>query len=275
MIRRPPRSTRTDTLFPYTTLFRAHGVALYAQIAGVLRSNIVSGRWPVGAQLPTIIELGQEYGAARATIRQAVQLLSQEGLLRSHRGRGTFVIDRPKHVHVTSLSNPVEASAFGPKTRIRVLSRSRTIKIPEELSGSARPAGEYAVIQKLHLEKTEPLFLMEFYVCADAYDRLPPKADAQIAMGELLRTYWIEAKATVSTRVTVSMSDLATSKLLGCRLSSPIAVVRRIYAGDDERLLTSSRAIYKADRFCLEAVQPVDEFFASKNVTNVQIGRAH
>src|SRR3546814_6730057 len=26
MIRRPPRSTRTDTLFPYTTLFRAAGI---------------------------------------------------------------------------------------------------------------------------------------------------------------------------------------------------------------------------------------------------------
>src|SRR3546814_21023190 len=28
MIRRPPRSTRTDTLFPYTTLFRSHQAAL-------------------------------------------------------------------------------------------------------------------------------------------------------------------------------------------------------------------------------------------------------
>src|SRR3546814_9512507 len=27
MIRRPPRSTRTDTLFPYTTLFRSHHIA--------------------------------------------------------------------------------------------------------------------------------------------------------------------------------------------------------------------------------------------------------
>src|SRR3546814_7322553 len=27
MIRRPPRSTRTDTLFPYTTLFRSDGIA--------------------------------------------------------------------------------------------------------------------------------------------------------------------------------------------------------------------------------------------------------
>src|SRR3546814_14867039 len=28
MIRRPPRSTRTDTLFPYTTLFRSVGAAI-------------------------------------------------------------------------------------------------------------------------------------------------------------------------------------------------------------------------------------------------------
>src|SRR3546814_12705285 len=31
MIRRPPRSTRTDTLFPYTTLFRSPGVQAAAE----------------------------------------------------------------------------------------------------------------------------------------------------------------------------------------------------------------------------------------------------
>src|SRR3546814_8757346 len=31
MIRRPPRSTRTDTLFPYTTLFRSDGLARVAE----------------------------------------------------------------------------------------------------------------------------------------------------------------------------------------------------------------------------------------------------
>src|SRR3546814_8121749 len=35
MIRRPPRSTRTDTLFPYTTLFRSHDVfALQIRVVG-------------------------------------------------------------------------------------------------------------------------------------------------------------------------------------------------------------------------------------------------
>src|SRR3546814_1729096 len=34
MIRRPPRSTRTDTLFPYTTLFRSDGAAVGRPYAG-------------------------------------------------------------------------------------------------------------------------------------------------------------------------------------------------------------------------------------------------
>src|SRR3546814_8930991 len=34
MTRRPPRSTRTDTLFPYTTLFRSREVALVVDVAG-------------------------------------------------------------------------------------------------------------------------------------------------------------------------------------------------------------------------------------------------
>src|SRR3546814_5476221 len=37
MIRRPPRSTRTDTLFPYTTLFRSSGSNYAAQDMGVSR----------------------------------------------------------------------------------------------------------------------------------------------------------------------------------------------------------------------------------------------
>src|SRR3546814_18741601 len=37
MIRRPPRSTRTDTLFPYTTLFRSHGRTGHAGLGHGMR----------------------------------------------------------------------------------------------------------------------------------------------------------------------------------------------------------------------------------------------
>src|SRR3546814_3890682 len=39
MIRRPPRSTRTDTLFPYTTLFRSAGAATLAFEQALFRGH--------------------------------------------------------------------------------------------------------------------------------------------------------------------------------------------------------------------------------------------
>src|SRR3546814_11984556 len=43
MIRRPPRSTRTDTLFPYTTLFRSAGVEIVAAVG----DDVVTGEQPL------------------------------------------------------------------------------------------------------------------------------------------------------------------------------------------------------------------------------------
>src|SRR3546814_5259768 len=65
MIRRPPRSTRTDTLFPYTTLFRSiiagnlsqFGATTSAQLAGVIsdESGFSSGAVLLFSKSPSIL----------------------------------------------------------------------------------------------------------------------------------------------------------------------------------------------------------------------------
>src|SRR3546814_17140885 len=51
MIRRPPRSTRTDTLFPYTTLFRSDAVAQIEDVRAIVErgENAVNARIERGA----------------------------------------------------------------------------------------------------------------------------------------------------------------------------------------------------------------------------------
>src|SRR3546814_18064330 len=44
MIRRPPRSTRTDTLFPYTTLFRSDGMNIFDGQCRRTQHDVLSGR---------------------------------------------------------------------------------------------------------------------------------------------------------------------------------------------------------------------------------------
>ncbi len=57
-----------------------------------LRSQIVSGAWPVGSRIPTEAALSVTFGVARNTIREAVRALAHTGLLSIKQGSGTFVV---------------------------------------------------------------------------------------------------------------------------------------------------------------------------------------
>ncbi|TQF04473.1 GntR family transcriptional regulator [Kitasatospora acidiphila] len=65
--------------------------ALYQQVAAEMRRSIARGRWKPGEKIPTEDQLTVLYEVSRATIRQAVAELRNEGLLSVEQGRGTFV----------------------------------------------------------------------------------------------------------------------------------------------------------------------------------------
>jgi DNA-binding transcriptional MocR family regulator len=66
---------------------------LYIQIRDDLRAAILSGKLAVGEKLPPVTALAEEKDVTAATIRRALQDLTDEGLITSHVGRGTFVAD--------------------------------------------------------------------------------------------------------------------------------------------------------------------------------------
>jgi GntR family transcriptional regulator len=70
-------------------------LALYLQIAAILRARIASGELQVGRPIPSEMTMAQEYGVSRLTVRKAVHLLRAEGLVRHAVGRGTFVPPPP------------------------------------------------------------------------------------------------------------------------------------------------------------------------------------
>ena len=66
-------------------------VPLHAEVAEVLRHQIMSGELPSGTKLPALRELTEQLGVARMTVVQAMNTLEDEGLIEKHSGRGTFV----------------------------------------------------------------------------------------------------------------------------------------------------------------------------------------
>lgn len=71
---------------------------LYLQIAQQLRERIQNGEYPLNSRIPTEKELAVLMNASRPTVRQALNLLEQEGRLTRVKGSGTFVSE-PKILH--------------------------------------------------------------------------------------------------------------------------------------------------------------------------------
>jgi GntR family transcriptional regulator, phosphonate transport system regulatory protein len=70
----------------------AKGVTRWRQIAESLGDDVAAARFADG-RLPTEPELAARFGVNRHTIRRAIGMLAEQGLVRVEQGRGTFVAD--------------------------------------------------------------------------------------------------------------------------------------------------------------------------------------
>ncbi len=65
--------------------------SLAEEVSGKLKEQVVAGIYPVGSRLPVEPELMKMFGVGRSSIREAIKLLANTGLLRVQQGVGTFV----------------------------------------------------------------------------------------------------------------------------------------------------------------------------------------
>ncbi len=86
---------------------------LYQEIAEALRRRIAAGELLPGARLPPVRALAQQWSCTPGTVSRAYRVLAAEGLVTSHRGGGTRVVERPlpterPFLHWATLVNQAE-----------------------------------------------------------------------------------------------------------------------------------------------------------------------
>ncbi|MCG5440667.1 GntR family transcriptional regulator [Micromonospora foliorum] len=67
---------------------------IYVQLADVIAKRIETGELPPRRPIPSESTLQQEYGVARGTVRAAVRLLRERGLVMTVPQRGTYVSEK-------------------------------------------------------------------------------------------------------------------------------------------------------------------------------------
>src|SRR5690349_47316 len=90
------RGGKVDKDFAFRPQPKRTGISTYRRLAAVFRRRISSGEWQAGDRLPALDALVKELRVGRITVRHALDLLAEEGLIARHRDRrGSSVICQP------------------------------------------------------------------------------------------------------------------------------------------------------------------------------------
>lgn len=140
---------------------KSSSVPVYAQIFEAMKAVIQSGALPAGFPLPPERVLCELYGVSRMTLRQATSMLEREGLIVSHRGRGTFVAHvrlRKQQQELRSFTEEMRARGGTPASRLIAFETLTPVDEVREFFGLAADQKVYQ-ISRLRLSSDVPLAL--------------------------------------------------------------------------------------------------------------------
>lgn len=245
-------------------------VPLYARVANLLRTRISNGEWTLGSELPAIPRLCEEYRVGTVTVRRALQILTEEGLVLSRRGLGTVVtkelIPVPSNPHLRrSINDPLE---LGNEQSIKMLLKQRVRSLPADLQLFRSQHDGYVRIKKLHLHRGTPFGLMDMYVQARAFDRFPKNSERQEKIARLLLDHAPVRPVTIRHEMTIVEMDAELARLLGAKpndyaVSSAIVRILRWWMDDKEKVCLAGIHHYRADMYVQDIESNVDAFLKS------------
>jgi GntR family transcriptional regulator len=200
----------------------------YLQVAAALRRRIREGQWTLGKRIATIAELQEEFAVARVTVRQAIELLEQEGLLRSVQGKGTFVTgemvaDRWLRLAADwrGLIDPIRDNVPRP------LPVRGAPPAPRLGAEDGTPAPAYAYLRSVQKRGGKPFALASVHVAQSVYRKAPEAYQSRVALAVLVD---MEGPRIARARMSfaIGAADVEAAKHLKLALDTPIVTARGI-----------------------------------------------
>lgn len=228
-----------------------HGT-LYAQVANVLRQRIHSGQWSPGQQIPVLGALEREFGVARVTLRQALSLLEEEGLIWRRRGRGTFVSDdgAPEWFKLETSRDALVHSLEGNWSRIIEVDPSDGT-MPRLEPGDGDPVAAYRHMRRVHGRGEKPYAVVDMYLDVAHYNRSPERFDAEMIIPVLEALPGV-AVEDIRQTLTIGTADRAVAGHLSVPIGSPIGILRRVVRDRHGRAIYIGTVNYRSDAVKLE-----------------------
>lgn len=215
----------------------------YHQIADELRARVTSGEYAAGRLLPSESELSAEFGASRVTVRKALELLRDGGLVDARQGFGWFVAGEPVRqplARLATIEDQMRASGVKPERRVLEFAFE---KAPREV---ARALGSTQTlrVRRVNLADGEPFAIVTVWCAADLAQNLSRADVERSPFYELLDVPLSGATQTIGADV-VSADE---AKVLKVPAGSPVLRCERTTTDTTGRTVLVSHHVFPAHR---------------------------
>lgn len=233
---------------------KQQGVApLYLQVARTLKAEIVNGVYPVGSKLPTEDGLCQRFSVSRHTVREALRLLREDGLVSSRKRAGTTVL--PPHSSSGDIHKVMSIDdllAFGSDTRLHI-ETMETVTIDAKLAAhTGLPRGrEWLTVRGPRCPEGSdtPLCWSEYYVNREfaAVGRLLQRHSGPIF--PLIEDLYGVSITDVRQQISATLISPALVAALDVKEGSAALQVRRTYISSEGAIVQVTINTHPAARY--------------------------
>ena len=221
-------------------------VPLYLQVASTLRRRIETGYWQPGDKISTIEELEREFGVARITIRQAVEILNDEGLVRRQQGRGTFVSKKVSDTRWLTMELNLSSWLDTIKDNVPKFLTTDDDTPPLLRDDEGRPADKYVHLKSVQFRSREPFGLVSVHVAREVFELAEDDFIKHTALPILQDLKGVDIGRVRQTMV-IGTADLEAAHHLKIALNAPTAEARCVVTDKDGIAIYVADIIYRGD----------------------------
>ena len=243
-------------------------IPLYYQLVNIIKRNITAGTLKPGDVLPSESEMCKSFDISRSTVRQAVSMLEDEGLVVRKQGRGTFVAEpkvRRKTEMVYSFTSEISSMGMTPSSTLiefEVIDPTPDIVKVLELSGADSKV--YRFVRIRHVDG-EPLILETSFYPQYIYPKLTKELLQTHSFYSLLYEVGIIPANAVDSYEAVLMSRKEAEMLNSKPGSCGFFVQRRTFT-ESGMVYEFTQSLMRADRVKLDVYLHKDGVSFSRSV---------
>jgi GntR family transcriptional regulator len=213
----------------------------YQEIAEELRNRFADA--PVGSVLPSESEMSAEFGASRVTIRRALELIRDDGLIAARQGFGWYIAGEPVRQSLGSLGT-IESQVEGVgKLSERKIEEFAFEDAPERVR-KILGVDQVLRVKRVNLADGEPFAVVTVWCPADLGAALSRRDVERRPFYELLD---VELRGATQT-IGADLASAADASLLGVPVGAPLLRCQRVTTDQAGRALLLSEHVFPAHR---------------------------